>query len=310
MTLDPLLASIQSRSLTELVGNTPLIPIEAFDGVSTRARVLGKAEWFNPGGSVKDRAALAMVREGLSYGGLGSGRTLIDATSGNTGISYAWMGASLGFLVRLCVPANASRARLDTLRALGADLVLTSPDEGTDGAVEEVRRIVAGDPARYFYPDQYSNPANWRAHQTTTAEEIWRDTDGTVTHLVAGIGTAGTLVGTSRGLREMNPGIVVVAVQPRSPLHVFEGLKHLPSCRTPAIYDPRAHQQTIEVTSEEGIDAVRRLARQGLLVGWSSGAAVAAAERLARTLTTGTIVAILPDGAERYRSDPLWKEIA
>jgi len=302
-----LLAAPGSPGLIDLIGNTPLVPIGGLEGVPAAVEVYGKAEWFNPGGSVKDRAAWAMVEAGEEAGALGANKILIDATSGNTGIAYAWIGAARGFRVRLCIPANANAERKRLLKALGAELMLTDPMEGTDGAIREARRIVAEHPDAYFYPDQYSNPANWQAHYRGTAEEIWAQTEGRVTHLVAGVGTAGTLVGTARRLHERNPALTAIAVQPDGPLHVLEGLKHLPSCAMPAIYDPRAHQRTIEVESEQAIEMTKRQARRGLLLGWSAGAALAAAERAGRELERGMVVAILPDGAERYLGDPLWE---
>jgi cysteine synthase B len=291
-----------------LIGNTPLLPIGGLDGVSEGVRVLGKAEWTNPGGSVKDRAASRMVRAGIESGALGGGRTLIDATSGNTGIAFAWLGAVLGFEVHLAVPANANLERKRLLELLGAHLLFTDPMDGTDGAIREARRIVAEEPERWFYPDQYSNPENWRAHYEGTAAEIWAQTGGAVTHFVAGLGTTGTLVGTSRGLRERNPGVHVTAVMPDSPYLALEGLKHLPSARVPSIYDPAAHDDLIELERDVAIDMVRRQARRGLLLGWSAGAAVAAAERVARTLERGVVVTILCDSAERYLSEPLWDD--
>jgi len=210
--------------------------------------------------------------------------------------------------VRLCLPANAGAARRRLLEALGAELVLTDVMEGTDGAMLEARRRVARDPERYFYPDQYSNPANWQAHYRGTGREIWAQTEGRVTHVVAGVGTSGTLVGTARRLRELEPSLVAVAVQPDSPLHVLEGLKHLPTAMVPAIYDASVHEHTIEVASEEAVAMVKRQARRGLLLGWSAGAAVIAAERVAQRLERGVVVCILPDGAERYLGEPLWEE--
>jgi cysteine synthase B len=301
-------AARSNPGLVSLIGGTPLLPIEALEGVRPGVRVLGKAEWFNPGGSVKDRAAWAMIEASRERGALAPGKTLIDATSGNTGIAYAWIGAALGFPVELCVPANASEGRKRLLDALGARVVLTDPLSGTDGAILETRRRVAEHPGRYFYPDQYSNPANWRAHFLGTAEEIWAQTEGRVTHLVAGVGTSGTLVGTARRLRELNPALVAIAVQPDSPYHALEGLKHLPSAMVPPIYDAGTHQHTIEVASEEAVAMVKREARRGLLLGWSAGAALVAAERVAQRLERGVVVAILPDGAERYLDDPLWED--
>jgi cysteine synthase B len=304
-----------AADLTERIGHTPLIQVGGLEGVPDTVTVLGKAEWLNPGGSVKDRAAWAIVRAAEAGGRLGrgtpgSGRRLLDATSGNTGIAYAWIGASRGIPVTLCVPANANAERQRLIAALGAELVLTDPMDGTDGAIREARRLAAAHPERYFHADQYANPANWRAHYEGTAEEIWAQTQGRITHLVAGIGTSGTLVGTSRRLREREPSIVTIAVQPDSPYHALEGLKHLPSAIVPPIYDPSAHQRIAEVASEEAVTMVKRQARRGLLLGWSAGAALVAAERAARTLAGGVIVVILPDGAERYLGEPLWAEDA
>jgi len=294
--------------LTARIGGTPLVAVAGLEGVPEDVTVLGKAEWLNPGGSVKDRAAWGIVRAAEAAGMLGHGRRLLDATSGNTGIAYAWIGAARGFGVTLCVPANASAARLRLLEALGAEIRLTDRMEGTDGAIREARRLAAAHPDRYFHADQYANPANWRAHYHGTAEEIWTQTEGRVTHLVAGVGTSGTLVGTARRLRERSPALEAIAVQPDSPYHALEGLKHLESAMVPAIYDPSVHQRTVEVASEEAHAMARRQTRRGLPVGWSGGAALVAAERVARGLTHGVVVAILPDGAERYLDEPLWSE--
>jgi len=302
--LDP----ARAFDLTERIGRTPLVPIGALSGVSDQVTVLGKAEWLNPGGSVKDRAAWGMIRALEAAGPIAPGRVLLDATSGNTGIALAWIGAARGYHVCLCVPENANDERKRLLAALGAELRFTDRLAGTDGAILAARRIHAADPDRYIHLDQYSNDANWRAHYTGTAEEIWADTEGRVTHLIAGIGTSGTLVGTGRRLRELSPGIKIVAVQPDSPVHALEGLKHLPTALTPPIYDPRVAHRTLEVESEQAVAMVKRQARRGLLLGWSSGAALVAAERVAQGLQSGVIVAILPDGAERYLSEPLWKD--
>jgi S-sulfo-L-cysteine synthase (O-acetyl-L-serine-dependent) len=292
--------------LVDRIGGTPLVPIPGLDAPE-RVRVLGKAEWLNPGGSVKDRAAWAIVRAAEASGAL-RGRALLDATSGNTGIAYAWIGAARGHAVTLCVPANASPERLRLLRALGADVRLTDPLEGTDGARRVARAMSEAEPARWYWADQYSHPANPGAHYHGTANEIWEQTGGAVTHLVAGIGTSGTLVGCARRLRELEPRIRVVAVQPDSPYHALEGLKHLPTAERPAIYDASAHDATIEVASEAAIAMATRQSRRGLPIGWSAGAALVAAEQVARGLGHGVVVAILPDGAERYLSDPAWAE--
>ncbi|HTK30662.1 MAG TPA: cysteine synthase family protein [Candidatus Saccharimonadaceae bacterium] len=307
MTGSDLLKRVHTPDLVERIGRTPLIPVRGLAGVPDGVDVLGKAEWFNPGGSVKDRAAWAMVADAERRGAL-RGRTLLDATSGNTGIAYAWIGAARGHRVHLCLPANANAERRRLLAALGATLTLTDAMDGTDGAIREARRLVAEQPERWCYPDQYANPENWRAHYRTTAEEIWSDTEGQVTHVVMGIGTSGTLVGTGRRLRELNPAIRVIGVQPDSPYHALEGLKHLPTAIVPPIYDAGVHHELMEVASEEAIDVVKRQAARGLLLGWSAGAALVAAARVARGLERGVIVAILPDGAERYLSEPLWGE--
>ncbi len=298
---------LAEQDLTERIGHTPLVPIQGLEGVAGSVRVYGKAEWFNPGGSVKDRAAWNIIRTAEGSGALSGDRMLIDATSGNTGIAYAWIGATRGHRVKLCVPANASLARKRLMTALGAELVLTDAMEGTDGAIREARRLMAEEPELYFYADQYANPANWQAHYHGTAAEIWDQTGGKLTHLVAGVGTSGTLVGTGKRLKELNPEIEVIAVQPDSPFHALEGLKHLASCEVPSIYDPRVARRTVEVRSEDAIDAAQRQARRGLLLGWSAGAALVAAERVARELDRGVVVAILPDGAERYLGDSGWE---
>jgi len=310
MRTQPVLSVLGQPDLIDRIGHTPLVPIPALEGVPETVTVLGKAEWFNPGGSVKDRAAWAMVRAGEASGALDAGRVLVDASSGNTGIAYGWIGATRGHRVKLYLPANAGVERRRLLAALGVEVVLTDAMDGTDGAIREVRRAVAAEPDRYFYPDQYSNPENWRAHYLGTAEEIWAQSAGRVTHLVAGIGTSGTLIGCARRLRALKPELEAIAVQPDSPLHVLEGLKHLPSAMVPRIYDPTAHQRTLHVSSEEAIAMVKRQARHGLLIGWSAGAALVAAERVARPLERGVVVAILPDSAARYLSDPLWGEEA
>ena len=309
MATAPLLARARPGSdLTSRIGHTPLVPIAGLEGVPESVTVLGKAEWLNPGGSVKDRAAWGIIRAAEASGALEGGRRLLDATSGNTGIAYAWIGATRGLGVTLCLPANANLERRRLLEALGAELVLTDAMEGTDGAIRAARRLAAEDPDRYHYADQYSNPANWRAHYHGTAAEIWAGTRGRVTHLVAGIGTSGTLVGTARGLSERDPSIRVIAVQPDGPLHALEGLKHLPSAIVPPIYDAGVHQRTVEVESDEAIAMVWRQAKRGLLLGWSAGAALVAAERVARDLARGLVVVMLPDGAERYLSEPSWRE--
>ena len=287
-------------ALWALVGNTPLIPLPpltVFDRL--RPSLLLKAEWFNPGGSVKDRPALFILRDGVARGALAN-RRLLDATSGNTGIAYAMLGAAAGIGITLCVPANASPERKALLAAYGADVIYTDPLEGTDGAIRRARELAQAEPDRYWYADQYNHPANPRAHALTTAEEIWRQTGGKVTRLVAGLGTTGTLMGTGRRLKELNPTIELVAVQPESPFHGLEGLKHLATAIVPGIYDASVPDRTEFVATEDAEDAVRRLAREaGLFVGWSTGAAVVAAERSTAALT----VVIAPDAGTRYLSE-------
>jgi len=282
----------------ELIGNTPLLRLEKVTtGLPEGVSVLGKAEWRNPGGSVKDRPALAMIRDGIARGALTRAQTILEATSGNTGIALAMLGAALGYAVELCLPGNASPERKRILRAYGATMILTDPLAGSDGAIREARRRYAADPARYFYSDQYSNEANWRAHYAGTAPEIWAQTGGQVTHFVAGLGTSGTFMGTGRRLREYNADIKLIAMQPDSPYHGLEGLKHMASAIVPPIYDPAL------------ADEQRRLAREeGLLVGISAAANVVAALRVARRLTHGTVVTILCDGADKYLSERFWEE--
>jgi cysteine synthase B len=268
-----------------------------------------KLESRNPGGSVKDRAALAMIQHGERTGALRPGRTLLDATSGNTGIAYAMLGSARGYRVRLCVPGNITPERKRLIETYGADLILTDPMLGTDGAIVEARRLYALASDRYFYPDQYSNPANWRAHYETTAPEVFDGTDGRLTHFVAGLGTSGTFVGTGRRLRELNPAITLVSVQPDSPLHGLEGLKHMPSALVPAIYDPRLADAELTVATEDAYALTRRLAREeGLFVGPSSGAALAACLEIMETLQRGVVVTVFPDGGDRYLSERFWTE--
>jgi len=288
-------------SILRAIGNTPLVSVLGFHA---------KLESHNPGGSVKDRAAARMIAEGVASGALKPGGTILDATSGNTGIAYAMIGAALGYRVRLCVPANVTPERVSVLRAYGAELVLTDPMEGSDGAIREARRLHALEP-RLFYPDQYNNDANWQAHYDTTALEIWEQTDGRVTHLVAGLGTSGTLVGTARRLRELNPRLHVTAIQPDSPLHGIEGLKHMPSSIVPGIYDAHVADEDVDVPTEAAHAMTRRLAREhGLLVGVSSGAAAVAASRVAARDPEAIVVTIFPDGGSRYLSEPFWRESA
>lgn len=290
----------------DLVGNTPLLRIRLPE-LPANVELWAKAEWFNPGGSVKDRAAKWIVLAGEAEGALPSKR-LLDASSGNTAIAYAMLGAARGFGVTICLPANASRERKLLLAAYGAEVIETSALEGADGAILEARRRHAERPDLYYYADQYNNPANPRAHYESTGPEIWEGTRGRVTHLVAGLGTTGTLVGAGRRLRERNPEIEIIAVEPDSGFHGIEGLKHLPTAIVPGIYDPDLVTRTLRVRTEDAYAMARRLAREfGLLVGPSSGAAAVAAAEVGKRLTGGVVVTIFPDGGDRYLSTGLWE---
>jgi cysteine synthase B len=300
--------TLENFQLTNLIGNTPLLRLSNLSP-NPRVEIYAKAEWANPGGSVKDRAALKMILEGEASGALTPGRTIIDATSGNTGIAYAMIGAARGYDVKLCLPKNASEERKRILRAYGAELVLTDPLAGSDGAILEVRRIVAENPDAYFYPDQYNNPANWRAHYETTGPEIFRQTDGRITHFVAGLGTSGTFIGAGRRLRELNPDVRLISMQPDSPYHGLEGMKHMESAIVPGIYDPALADEEIEVATEDAHAMARKLARhEGWFVGVSAAANIVAALNVARNLDRGVVVTILCDGGSRYLSDRFWDE--
>jgi len=291
-----------------MIGRTPLVRLGVFEeDLPAGVELYAKAEWQNPGGSVKDRAAARMVLEGEASGRLKAGQTIIDATSGNTGIAYAMVGAARGYDVTLCLPANASPERKLILRALGAELILTDPLESTDGAIREVRRLYATDPERYFYPDQYNNDANWKAHYDTTAPEIIEQTSGRLTHFVAGLGTSGTFVGTGRRLRKFNPSIKLISFQPDSAFHGLEGLKHMDTAIVPGIYDATLADEDLRVDTERSYAMVRRLAREmGLMAGISSGAAVVAMLDVARRLDKGVVVTVFPDGAEKYLNEKFW----
>lgn len=299
--------TIEHEGLLGNVGNTPLIPLRRLS--STAVEIYAKAEWHNPSGSVKDRPAVAILREAIHSGELGNGRSLLDSTSGNMGIAYATLAASIGVSVHLTLPANADNARKRILSALGAQLTLTDPLEGSDGARHVAAAFAAEHPDRYYYADQYANPANWRAHFETTGPEVLRDTGGRVTHFVAGLGTTGTVVGTGRYLKETAPGVQVVAFQPASPLHGLEGLKNLPSSEVPEIFDPLIPDDTLEVKTEDAYAMARRLARQeGLLVGPSSAAAAVAAMTLADQIGSGVIVTLFADSGLKYLDLPFWNE--
>ena len=294
--------------ITDLIGRTPLLRIRLFERERPRVRVLAKAEWFNPGGSVKDRAALAMIEDGERRGLLG-GRTLVDSTSGNTGIAYALVGAARGHRVKLVLPQNVTSERKQLIAAYGAEIVYSDGMEGSDGAIRMVRAMVAENPDAYFYPDQYSNPANWRAHYEGTGSEILEQTGGSVTHFVAGLGTTGTFVGTARRLREHDRAIRTIAVQPEDAFHGLEGLKHLPSSIVPGIWDPETADEVWGAPTEEAYELARRLARtEGLLVGHSCGAALWAVERLLREVEEGVVVTVFPDAGDRYLSTGLYRQ--
>ncbi len=302
----------KGRSISDLIGNTPLLRIDRHSPYGPSVAVLAKAEWFNPGGSVKDRAALRMIRRGEESGELRSGKTLLEATSGNTGIALAMLGAAFGYPVKLCVPASASLERKLLLRAYGADIVETSALEGTDGAILEARRIVAASRDEYFYPDQYGNDANWQAHYRGTANEIWAQTEGRVTHFVCGLGTSGTFVGTTRRLKELKPSVQCISVEPDGPFHGIEGWKHMASSLVPRIYDPTLADERLSVSTEDAHETALRLAREeGLLVSVSGAAAYTAALRVAERLREGVVVTVFPDSGTRslsegpFNNDPL-----
>jgi len=296
--------------LEAAVGNTPLLQLRRVtDGIPATVKVYAKAEWFNPGGSVKDRPALNILQTAIAAGHLGQGKRLLDSTSGNMGIAYATYGASLGVPVTLTLPANASPERITVLRALGAELILTDPLEGTDGAQRVARKMADENPERYYYANQYDNPANWQAHYFTTGPEIVQQTGGGVTHFVAGLGTSGTLTGVGRYLREYNPAVCIIAGQPASPLHGLEGLKHFETAIRPGIYDPELPDRTLEISTEAAYDMVLRLAREeGLFVGISAGAAAMAALQVASELDAGVVVTVFPDSGYKYLTEKeLWE---
>jgi S-sulfo-L-cysteine synthase (O-acetyl-L-serine-dependent) len=307
------LLSVPAHSLLAQIGNTPMLRLERVTADLPGIEIYGKAEYFNPGGSVKDRPGLSMIRAGMETGRLTPGKTIIDATSGNTGIAYAMIASALGYAVKLCLPRNASIERKRILRAYGAHLILTDPAEGTDGAIRRCRELVAEDPDKYFYPDQYNNDANWKAHFETTGPEIIHQTGGRLTHFVAGLGTSGTFVGVTRRLRKEMPGVVCISMQPSTGFHGLEGLKHMPTALVPGIYDAKLADENLWIDTEDAYAMVRRVAREeGLLVGISSGANIVAARKVARRIVeagqTATIVTILCDGADKYLSEEFWND--
>jgi S-sulfo-L-cysteine synthase (O-acetyl-L-serine-dependent) len=295
-------------SLLDTIGRTPLLRLRRLGSDLRGVELYAKAEFQNPGGSVKDRAAAAILDRAEAGGALRGGKIILDATSGNTGIAYAMIAAARGYRLKLCVPGNVTAERLRTLRAYGAEVVITNPMEGSDGAIREARRLYAEQPDRYYYADQYNNDANWRAHYETTGVEILEQTDGRITHFVAGLGTSGTFVGTARRLRDYSSAIEVISVQPDSPLHAIEGLKHMETAIVPGIYDPTIADRDLRVSTDRAHELTRRLAsEEGLLVGVSSGAALAASLEVASTIREGVIVTIFPDSGTRYLTESFWQ---
>jgi S-sulfo-L-cysteine synthase (O-acetyl-L-serine-dependent) len=298
--------------LLERIGNTPLLRLDRITAHLPGIQLLGKVEWVNPGGSIKDRAASSIVLDAQRRGQL-QGKALLDATSGNTGIAYAMLGSAQGFPVVLCMPSNVSPERKNILAAYGAQIVWTDPADGSDGAIRKARELAANNPEKYFYADQYGNDNNWLAHYNGTANEIWQQTEGAITHFVAGLGTSGTFMGTTRRLRELNPAIQCISMQPDSPFNGFEGLKHMPTAIVPPIYDPKLADRNIFMPTERAYVMAKRLGRtQGLLVGVSAAGAVATsldiAEEEARAGREAVIVTILCDSAEKYLSERFWAE--
>lgn len=295
------------------IGNTPLLKLSKLTADLPGVNIYGKAEYLNPGGSVKDRPALNMILDGERTGKLNRERVLLDATSGNTGIAYAMIGAAKGYRIKLCLPLNASPERKRILRAYGAELVLTDPTQGSDGAIRKCHEIYEADPDRYFYPDQYSNPCNWKAHFETTGPEIIAQTSGAITHFIAGMGTSGTFMGVSRRLHRDVPGAKCYSMQPSTGFHGLEGLKHMPTAIVPSIYDPELADGNIWIDTEDAYKMVRRCAREeGILIGISAGANIVAARKVGKRLVEqgehGVIVTVLCDGADKYLSEEFWND--
>ena len=308
-----LMTTLLGVNLTQRIGSTPLLRLERVTASLKDVQVLAKAEWTNPGGSVKDRAASRIVSEALRSGKLGAGISLLDSTSGNTGIAYAMLGAAYGIPITLCMPSNVSKERKRILRAYGATVIYTDPGEGSDGAIRKAQEIAAAEPERYYYADQYSNDANWRAHYSNgTADEIWMQTAGRVTHFVAILGTSGTFVGTSRRLKELNPAICCISLQPDSPFHGIEGTKHMETSIVPKIYDASIADAELGIETEAAYTMARRVAREeGLLIGVSAAAALVGAMQVARDAPAGSvIVTIFPDSGDKYLSEHFWEENA
>jgi S-sulfo-L-cysteine synthase (O-acetyl-L-serine-dependent) len=299
----------EPTDILALIGNTPLLRLRRIGTEFRGVELFAKAEWANPGGSVKDRPAMNIIREAEAAGLMSREKVLADSTSGNTGIAYAMICAAKGYRLKLCMPSNVSVERKRILRAYGAEILYTDPLEGSDGAIRQVRQMVAEQPTLYFYGNQYDNPANWRAHYNSTAIEIFEQTGGRITHFVAGLGTSGTFVGTARRLKELNASIRCISFQPDSPFHGLEGLKHMPAAIVPRIYDPKLADEALAISTEEAYAMTRRLARdEGLLAGVSAGAAMVAALRVARTVRRGTIVTVFPDSGDKYLSERFWEE--
>lgn len=290
------------------IGNTPLYEFRKVVPANNRVKIFAKLEWYNPAGSVKDRAAYRMIAHGEQTGKLKPGKIILDASSGNTGIAYAMIGAHLGYHVKLCIPKNVCIERKQMLTAYGAEVVYTDPRKSSDGAIIEAQRLIKENPDVYFYPDQYNNEQNWMAHFETTASEIIRQTGGQVTHFLAGLGTTGTLMGTGRRLKKENKDVKIIAMQPDSPFHGLEGLKHMESAIVPGIYDQNFPDDHVRVGTEDAHEMLRRLAHEeGMLVGISSGAIMKAALDYSERIHSGNIVIIFPDGGDRYLSESFWK---
>lgn len=303
--------SLRSTSgLVSVVGNTPLLPLYRAAGyLWPRVQVYAKAEWFNPGGSIKDRPALNIIRTAIENGDLVQSKRLLDSTSGNMGIAYATLGASMGIPVTLTIPSNASPERMSILKALGAEVVLTDPMEGSDGAMLVAQQMAEEEPDKYFYANQYNNPANWLSHYQTTGAEIWGQTAGKITHFVAGLGTSGTITGTTLYLKDQNPQIQSIAFQPDSPFHGLAGLKHMDTSYKPGIYNPELPDQHMEISTEAAYEMVRHLGREeGLFVGYSSGAAAVAALKVAEELEQGVVVTVFPDAGYKYLTANIWEQ--
>ena len=302
-------AAPRPRDVLSLIGNTPLLRLQKVARRFPEVELYGKAEWANPGGSVKDRPAMNIIREAERAGLMSKDKILIDSTSGNTGIAYAMICAARGYRLKLCMPSNVSEERKRILKAYGAEIIYTDPLEGSDGAIRRVRQMAAEKPELYFYANQYDNPANWRAHYNSTGPEIFEQTQSRVTHFVAGLGTSGTFMGTARRLKELNPKIRCVSFQPDSPFHGLEGMKHMATAIVPGIYDPSVADQDLPVPTEEAYAMTKRLAREeGMLVGISAGAAVVASLKVAESAGRGVIVTIFPDSGDKYLSERFWEE--